>query len=113
MTFESEEANIGNAMNTTNGIFKTPVSGVYSFSCFGQAHTHYRTQVTLVKNGEDITSGSANSGDHFSLSSILQLQMGDLITVRKNQNHMFPQQANFTGILLREIPTHNYELPWH
>ncbi|XP_030286444.1 complement C1q-like protein 4 [Sparus aurata] len=84
--------NIGDAYNSSTGVFTAPVKGVYHFSFFYHAGGHSQSGLRLYKNSEMIV----RTSDHQSISDgadnggngvVLQLQQGDQVYVSMPANH--------------------------
>ena len=103
LTFQTEETNIGNSMKIHSGEFTAPISGLFSFSLIGEALEY--SHVYLQKNNVDITSTTVSSGENISISSLMELQLGDQIKIRLQHGHghhndLYNFRSNFICRLL-------------
>ncbi|XP_073330700.1 complement C1q tumor necrosis factor-related protein 3-like [Pagrus major] len=100
--------NIGDAYNSSTGVFTAPVAGVYYFTLFYHAGGEHASILWLFKNSEmivrtsDQKAGSdlADSGGN---GAVLQLQKGDEVYVRMRANsHVWAaeNQTTFSGFQL-------------
>jgi len=108
--FNNQRLNVGNAMDTSNGVFTAPISGIYQFS-FSMTKDGWTTGelfVYLRLNSNKIGLSISSSGFYAGLASfqsILALKKGDRIDLFKSQGKLNSDTSNichFTGLLLEE-----------
>ncbi|XP_041635211.1 complement C1q-like protein 2 [Cheilinus undulatus] len=100
--------NIGNAYNSTTGIFTAPVAGVYYFTFFYHAGGEHQVFLALYKNSQMIVdstdhASSADTADNGGNAVILQLQQGDQMFMRMEPNtHIWGNNhvTTFSGYLI-------------
>ncbi len=108
--FDKVFLNIGNAMNTSKGVFTAPKTGIYhfSFSILREGANFVGLFVHLRLNGNKlgfVVSGDGPFASQSSMQSTLKLKKGDRIDVWKAQGavHEKVNRCNhFTGWLLEE-----------
>ncbi|XP_032366193.1 complement C1q-like protein 4 isoform X2 [Etheostoma spectabile] len=99
--------NIGNAYNTTTGVFTAPVRGAYHFEFHINSANSRSTAAFLVKNSENVFAAHESQPAHFMSSSngvTLLLEVGDKVFVRlAATSHVFDNfnhHTTFSGHLL-------------
>uniref|UniRef100_A0AAY3ZWR6 C1q domain-containing protein n=1 Tax=Denticeps clupeoides TaxID=299321 RepID=A0AAY3ZWR6_9TELE len=100
--------NIGQGYDPATGIFKAPVSGVYSFNFHIYGYSTTAAGVSLFKNDERIATAydhpSKDSTDTASNSALLQLGVGDTVSIRLWADHVIYKSTNnhntFSGFLV-------------
>ena len=112
ITFEVTRLNVGNTMNAKSGIFTAPRTGIYFFSFSGKGSESSYIHPQLYLNDNLIGSGDGSTSDHmiptFSLQSTLQLNAGDLVSLKLRSDgtgYLFDDgqhYTHFTGWLLQE-----------
>jgi hypothetical protein len=93
-------------MNLITGVFNAPRPGRYLFSLSGIVNIG-DSKVDIHLNGAMIGSsyGTTNFGTTFSLNSVMDLKMGDIVTLflRAGSIHDNPYTyTHFVGVLLEE-----------
>lgn len=112
--FEIELLNLGGAMNSTSGVFTTPVPGTYffAFSAVKEVCLDYLV-VSIQVNGIDHGRGytehygpSIKTKSTVSLTSSLYLKAGDQVNMRVEYGCLLDEEnyhhAHFTGWLVTE-----------
>ncbi|XP_030286071.1 complement C1q tumor necrosis factor-related protein 3-like [Sparus aurata] len=99
--------NIGDAYNSSTGVFTAPVAGVYYFTFFYHAGLEHASKLMLFKNSEMIvmTSDQKSRSDPVDTGGnavVLQLQQADKVYVRMPiNNHVWAaDHTTFSGFLL-------------
>lgn len=111
--WELARLNVGNAMNTTAGVFTAPHEGVYHFSYSGikdNIVTGINTRVQLRLNGGAIGIAIAATTDGYhtaSLQATLQLKKGDRIELWLLEGKIYDNSGthyvHFTGWMDEEV----------
>uniref|UniRef100_A0A4W6DL14 C1q domain-containing protein n=1 Tax=Lates calcarifer TaxID=8187 RepID=A0A4W6DL14_LATCA len=104
-------ANVGDAYNTSTGVFAAPVAGVYCFILSYHAGGHQIAKLTLTKNGEPIVATSdhksdADTADNGGNAAVLELKRGDQVYVRLAAGaHVWAgnQHTSFSGFLINQM----------
>ncbi|XP_030286580.1 complement C1q-like protein 4 [Sparus aurata] len=106
LVYNEVVTNIGDAYNSSTGIFTAPVAGVYYFTFF--YHSVGRPWLTLFKNSEMIVKSSdhpagSDGADNGGNAVFLQLQQGDQVYVSMLANCSIwagNYHTTFSGFLL-------------
>ena len=107
VTFDREILNVGDAMDAESGTFIAPTSGIYYFSISGISSPNSGSlSLSLMKNGEPVGAAFARRSEYdtFALSSTLELEVDDVITVFLKSGYIHDEvnsYTNFNGLLLR------------
>lgn len=99
--FQKEILNIGNAMNTSSGIFTAPVSGTYyfAFSALKLDAATPNTYIFFQKNGVTLTATYSNNVngnlEYNTLGTqiLLNLKAGDYVNLYLNSGALFDSSA--------------------
>ncbi|XP_030286075.1 complement C1q-like protein 4 [Sparus aurata] len=99
--------NIGDAYNSSTGVFTAPITGVYYFNFFYHAGGKHASKLELFKNSEMIVRSSdhksdSDGADNGGNAVVLQLQQGDQVYVHMPANHHVwaGDHTTFSGFLL-------------
>uniref|UniRef100_A0A671VX85 Complement C1q-like protein 4 n=1 Tax=Sparus aurata TaxID=8175 RepID=A0A671VX85_SPAAU len=100
--------NIGDAYNSSTGVFTAPVAAVYHFTFFYHAGGHHASKLELFKNSQMIARSSdhqtgSDTADNGGNAVVLQLQQGDRVYVRMPASHHVwaaDNSTSFSGFLL-------------
>ncbi|TWW53008.1 cerebellin-3-like [Takifugu flavidus] len=108
LIFNRAITNVGEAYDTSTGLFKAPVTGYYCFSFSYRADKREQSGLTLMKNDEAIVAFNSNKPgclhvDNASSTACLELQRGDKVSVvLPNGCHVcgIGGTTSFTGFLI-------------
>lgn len=109
LPFDTAITNIGNAFSTRHGIFRAPVAGTYAFhvtlACESAHNKDAHFHAKIDYNGTEVASFIITPGDQSSQMVVLQLALGDEVSVKNNivNDSMFGQMwSSFSGYILFE-----------
>ena len=93
--------NFGNGYDRLSGHFKSPIKGLYVFSCTVMASSNNALSVVLVKNGQilsNVYSATANY-ESGAISILLTLKKGNKVWIRRSAHGRTIHAGNnwFTG----------------
>nr|WRI32903.1 complement C1q domain-containing protein [Anadara sativa] len=105
LKFTKVITNIGNGLNTTDGVFYCPVPGVYSFFLNIQSNTdhayaqiHKNDKVVMYVFTDESGKGKWKSGSN---EVILQLKRGDTVSIKSHLSVRYhPMASHFNGHIL-------------
>ncbi|XP_030285688.1 complement C1q-like protein 4 [Sparus aurata] len=108
LAFNKVFTNIGDAYNSSTGVFTAPVTGVYCFTLFYHAGGEHASVLTLFKNSEMVAITSdhqtgSDGADNGGNAVVLQMQQGDQVYVSMRANsHVWAADyhTSFSGFLL-------------
>ncbi|CAJ1085914.1 complement C1q-like protein 4 [Xyrichtys novacula] len=108
LVYQKVITNVGNAYNSSTGVFTAPYAGVYYFTFFQHAGGRPGTLLFLYKNNERMVQTQAhpavNETAHNAGNAVfLQLQVGDRVYVRMDPNsHVYGSgyHTTFSGFLV-------------
>jgi hypothetical protein len=107
MVFNSVLHNIGNAYNSSTGVFTAPVAGVYLFSVMLLGNSASVTEAQIHVNGSSRLSGrskeSAGNNDEVNIHGVLRLAANDSVTVQLTTGAIYGNELrtdNFCGHLI-------------
>ena len=87
--FENVQTNKGLGYNSSSGVFKASVSGLYYFSVVIMSHATEDIETEIVKNGFPIAStysGDSTTWNAGTQSTVLHLNVGDSVYIRIYNN---------------------------
>ncbi|XP_063427138.1 uncharacterized protein LOC134710679 [Mytilus trossulus] len=87
--FENVQTNEGFGYNSSSGVFKASVSGLYYFSVVIMSHATEDIETEIVKNGFPIAStysGDSTTWNAGTQSTVLHLNVGDSVYIRIYNN---------------------------
>lgn len=84
--YEDRDFDTHNTYNTSTGVYTVPVSGIYQVNASFRLNSANATNAAILVNGIIKTFGTYSSGSQGnpSMSDIITLEKGDLITVEQN-----------------------------
>jgi len=104
--------NNGGSYNSTTGIFRAPVKGIYAFFAYQLTGETKYLETVIVQNGREIAytySGTDNYDSSGSNMVVTQLELGDEVWVHVNGHHhdngrvIVGLWTTFSGFLLHAI----------